>query len=225
VQRRLAALGLVIVGLVGTSSDFGSARLRAPAGHASPLAAGRVTIVAPRVAASTQPIVLYGSAEGAAPGEVVEIESKDCGTTFFRGVSETRTQLSGRWSAEFYPGITTWVRAVWKGRASKAVKVRQQPMLQFTQKPFRRHRFIVSVVARAQFWHRKVTIERYRARDRQWRTFRTVVLTSQNAPGQIVWTSGEFTARLPKGTLLRAVLPAPQARPCYLAGTSLVLRT
>jgi hypothetical protein len=70
-----------------------------------------------------------------------------------------------------------------------------QPMLQFTQKPFGRHRFIVSVVARAQFPERL---------------------------GQIMWTSGEFTARLPKGTLLRAVLPAllpggHEPRPTHLA--------
>jgi len=219
------ALGLVVAAVVGATSDFSSASSWAPDQDASPLVAGRVTIHAPSLVPSDHPIPLYGTAEGAASGEMVEIESKDCGTTFFRGVSATRTQRAGQWSAEFYPGITTWVRAVWRGRASKAVRVRQQATLHFTQRPFRRHRFVVSVVARAQFWHRKVTIERYRPRDREWQVFRTVLLTTQNAPGQIVWTSGEFTARLPEGTALRAVLPASEALPCYTSGTSLVLRT
>jgi hypothetical protein len=225
VERKLVALGLVVVALAGVAAEFGSASSRPSDQDSSPLAAGRVTIHAPSLVPSDHPIPLYGTAEGAAPGDMVEIQSKDCGTTFFRGVSATRTQRAGQWSADFYPGITTWVRAVWKGRASKAVRVRQQAALQFTQRPFRRHRFVVSVVAKAQFWHRRVTIERYHPRDREWQAFRTVLLTTQNAPGQIVWTSGEFTARLPEGTALRAVLPASEALPCYASGTSLVLRT
>ena len=71
-----------------------------------------------------------------------------------------------------------------------------------------------SVWLRAQFWHRTVTIERYRPRDREWQVFRTVLLTTQNAPGQIVWTSGEFTARLPEGTAL--------SRPARIRGPTLL---
>ena len=223
-ERKLVVLGLVVVGLAGMSA-VGSGRSLTSSGHASPSVTSRVTIVATGVAASNHPITLYGSAKGAAPGETVEIQSKDCGTTFFRGVSATRTERAGRWSADFFPGITTWVRAVWKGHASTAVLVRQRVRLEFTQKPFKRHVFVVSVVGRAQFWHRRVTIMRYHRRDREWRVFRTVLLTTQNAPGQIVWTSGEFSARFPQDTLLRATLPASQAAPCYLSGTSLVLRT
>jgi hypothetical protein len=181
--------------------------------------------MAPAFAPSDHPISLYGTAEGAAPGDEVEIQSKDCGTTFFRGVSATHTQRGGLWSAEFYPGITTWVRAVWRGHASTPARVRQQVRLELVQKPFKPRIFETSVVARAQFWRKKVVIERYRAGERRWRPFRAVVLTTQRAPGQIVWTSGEFTARLPTGTRLRASLPASQAGPCYMAGTSLVLTT
>ena len=122
VERKLVALGIVVAAVVGGTSDFSSASPRAFDLDTSPLVAGRVTIHAPSLVPSDHPIPLYGTAEGAAPGEMVEIESKDCGTTFFRGASATRTQRAGQWSAEFYPGITTWVRAVWKGRASKAVR-------------------------------------------------------------------------------------------------------
>jgi hypothetical protein len=83
----------------------------------------------------------------------------------------------------------------------------------------------VSVVAKQQFWRKKVQIQRFDRRLGRWRAYKSVALTEQNAAGVFIWTSGEFTARLPKGTMLRAVLPAAQARPCYLSGTSLVVRT
>jgi hypothetical protein len=34
-----------------------------------------------------------------------------------------------------------------------------------------------------------------------------------------------FRPRVPKGTLIRAVLPLSQARPCYLAGYGPLMRT
>ncbi len=49
-----------------------------------------------------------------------------------------------------------------------------------------------------------------------------VLLTDSGGLGGApsTWTSGEFTAAVPKGTLLRATLPASEAKPCYLPGTS-----
>ena len=46
-----------------------------------------------------------------------------------------------------------------------------------------------------------------------------VVLTENTVRGT------EFRLAVPKGRLLRAVLPRAQARPCYLAGVSRTLRT
>lgn len=108
---------------------------------------------------------------------------------------------------------------------STAITVRQRAMLRFVPKANDHTRFVVSVVARAQFWRRSVHIERLNRRHGAWETYRTVVLTEQNAPGVWVWTSGEFSARLPLGTSLRAVLPDSQAAPCYLSSTSPALRT
>ena len=209
------------VAVVVACAALGSA-LAAP----SELNADDVTIAArPSVVGSDHPITLYGSVRSRRPGETVEIETRDCGQTFFRGFAATHTDAGGTWSSEFFPGITTEVRAVWKGRKSRAVKVFQRAMLRFAPKASDRTRFVVSVVARAQFWRKRIVVERFDARRSQWRRYRLVVLTKQNAPGEFVWTSGEFSARVPKGTLRRAVLPANQAGPCYLTSTSPSVRT
>jgi hypothetical protein len=105
------------------------------------------------------------------------------------------------------------------------VKVGQRAMLRFAPKARERTRFEVAVVARAQFWLRTVVVERLNRQRGTWGPYRSVVLTTQEAPGEFVWTSGEFTARLPKGTSLRARLPQSQAGPCYLMSYSLPLRT
>ncbi len=190
------------------------------------VASDDVTIAArPQIVPSDKPVTLFGAVANGEAEEQVEIQAKDCGQSFFRVVAGTTTTEGGGWSMEFMPGITTTVRAVWKGHASSQVTLRQRAILRFAPKASDRTRFVVSVVARAQFWHRKVHIQRFDRRLGTWKLFRSVLLTEQNAPGAWTWTSGEFTARLPKGTMLRAVLPASQAQPCYLAGTSLPVRT
>lgn len=190
------------------------------------VASEQVTIAArPTIVPPDKPTTLFGSIDSGKANEEVEIQAKDCGQSFFRAVAGTRTEEGGGWSTEFFPAITTSVRAVWRGQASTQVTVRQRAILRFSSKPFDRTRFVVSVVAKAQFWKRKVTIQRFDRRLGRWVAFRSVVLTEQDAPGAFVWTSAEFTARLPKGTMLRAVFPASQARPCYLSGTSLPVRT
>jgi hypothetical protein len=188
--------------------------------------ANEVTIFAhPPVAASDSPITLSGTVRSGRPGELVDLQAKDCGQSSFRIVQSARTQSGGRWATTFFPGIGTSVRAVWKGHTSTPVRIGQRAMLRFAPKANDRTRFVVSVVARAQFWRKKVVIERLNRERGVWRHFRSVVLTSQQAPGQFVWTSGEFTARLPRGTMLRALLPQSQAGSCYLLSYSLPLRT
>ena len=186
----------------------------------------QVTIAArPTIVPPDRPVTLFGAIDNERGGEEVAIQAKDCGQSFFRVVSGATTREGGGWSTEFFPAITTTVRAVWTGRASSQVTVRQRAMLRFVSKPADRTRFVVSVVARAQFWRRNVTIQRFDRRLGRWDRYRSVILTEQRAAGSWVWTSGQFTARLPRGSMLRAVLPASQAGPCYLSGTSLPVRT
>jgi hypothetical protein len=67
---------------------------------------------------------------------------------------------------------------------------------------------------------RAVTIERLDTRSHGWRTLRLVALTSYGEYAEAI-----IPVTVQRGTTLRAVLPASQAKPCYLAGYSKVVRT
>lgn len=218
--RSVVVAGVAMVLLLG--QDVGGVADAAPEAdrQAVPTIAARPSIVAP-----DHPITLHGTLPSRRGGELIEIRTKECGQSFFRAFSTTRSDAGGTWSAEFFPGITTQVRASWRGRASRVIVVRQRALLRFAPKASDRTRFVVSVVARAQFWRKSVRIERLERPPGTWRPYRSVRLTTQHSPGTWVWTSGEFTARVPSGTLLRAVLPQAQAGPCYLESTSLTVRT
>lgn len=199
------------------------------AAAATPTAAApdAVTIFARPSIARDVPVTLFGSVDSGKAGEVVDIQAKDCGQQAFRGVAGATTGEGGGWSMEYVPLITTTLRAVWAGRESAPITIRQRARVAFSRPPGwpgAAKAFRVSVVAKAQFWRKRVLIQRFDRRLGTWTTVRPVVLTETAAAGQFVRSWTEFTASFPKGTLLRAVFPLAQARPCYLAGYSSLLR-
>jgi hypothetical protein len=193
------------------------------------VASERVTIFArPNVVRDFRGTTLYGSVENRREGEGVTVQAKDCGQPSFRVVAGATTSEGGGWSTTFYPQITTTVRAVWKDDTSTPITVRQAAGVALTKHVGGELR--VYAGGRKSFWRKRVRIERFDARLGRWRLARTVLLT-RSAPargqGPQVGTSGSwasFKPKLPKRTLVRAVLPLSQARPCYLAGTSRAVR-
>ena len=192
------------------------------------IASERVTIAArPSILAANQRVTIFGSVENGQAGELVTVEAKDCGATpaFFRDVASATTNEGGGWSTEYLPRISTTLRAVWKGTASAQITVRQRPSVGLRRLPS--GRFRVAVGGKAQFWRKRVLIQRFERRLGTWEIVRSVVLTESGGhPGSgeaVSWA--EFRARIPSGSLIRAVLPRPAARPCYLAGYSKLLRT
>jgi len=171
---------------------------------------------------SMTPIFISGAVSSRREGESVTIEVKDCGQRSFRGMFVVDTHAGGTWSSEFYPGINTSVRATWGGASSTPVAIRQQPRI------FLRHltgkRYEISISAKMPFWRKKALFQQ--RRQGAWRTIKSVVLTEQAAVGNAgaVWTSGRFTATVPRGAQIRAALPAAAARPCYVAGVSAPVR-
>jgi len=185
----------------------------------------------PRVELSVRPTklgplqnaLLTGAVSSGRTGESVVIQAKACGLTSFRNVRVIRTGPGGRWTQEFGPGVNTTLRAVWKGVRSAPVEVRQAPNVQLDQLSARE--FEVGVGSLGHMWRKRVEIQR-RAGGR-WARLKSVLLTdTYTSPGSSgVWTDAHFTATLPRGTVLRAVLTAAQARPCYLRGVSNTVRT
>lgn len=189
-----------------------------------------VTIVArPAILGRGQKLTVAGSVDSRAAEEIVTIEAKDCGQMSFRELAAARTGKGGAWTTELSPGITTTLRAVWKGSVSAPVTVRQraQVLLKRTRSAAA---FEVWVLAKQQFWHRRVLFQRLNRRVGTWSTIKTVVLTETGANDPTgrtgtIWSRATFRAPVTRGSLVRAVFPLSQARPCYLAGYSQDLRT
>jgi hypothetical protein len=175
------------------------------------------TLLEPR-----QFVQLRGAIDPGRQGEIVEIEVRDCGQQLFRGVAGTTTEQGGAWAYAIRPEISTTIRATWKGEGSNLIAVQQRPSVYLVVRSG--GRFEVGVVGKVPFWHKRVTLQRRSSG--AWKNVRQILLTEQTAeaPGTVftgrVVTSAIFRARFPRGTLLRAVLPISQARPCYLAGIS-----
>jgi hypothetical protein len=189
------------------------------------VASERVSINArPLVSDQRTPITLFGAIVERKAGEVVDIQAKDCGQSFFRGVTGTQTREGGSWSTEYTPGITTTLRAVWNGVASAPVVVRSQVFVNLSRRGTS-NRYSVSVSGKVPFWRRQVLLQQ--RRNGNWTTVRKVVLTETGAPPGVGWitTWADFRASFPRGSQLRAVLPASQAKPCYLSGVSSTVRT
>jgi hypothetical protein len=177
---------------------------------------------------SRGPFTLYGSVPTDKADEIVTVQAKDCGapTATFRDVAEARTREGGSWSLEFSTGITSTLRAVWKGNVSSQIIVRQRANVRLLPLASRSG-FTVTITGRTQFWRKRVLFQRFDRRLGTWKLVKAVVLTETGGfpgyGGAATWA--EFRASLPKGTLVRAVFPRSQARPCYLAGYGPLLRT
>jgi hypothetical protein len=171
----------------------------------------------------TQNAFLTGGVSSGRTGETLMLQAKPCGSTSFRNLFVFRTGPGGRWSREYGPGVNTVVRVRWKGAFSAPVTLRQAPLVQLDQTSTRE--FEVGVGSLGMMWRKRVDIQQRTGG--RWVRVRSVVLTkTYSSPGQSgVWTDADFTLSVPRGTVLRAVLPAAQARPCYLGSVSNPLRT
>lgn len=193
------------------------------------VASDQVTIFARPMIVSGFPVLettLYGSLANGRSGETVEIQAKDCGSSTFRSVGGTQTRDGGGWSMPYRPGITTTLRAVWKDTASSQVTVKQRARPYLVNRPTS-NAFYVGVSGKRSFWHKRVLIQRLDPKTRRWVDVKKVLLTDTSAistPVSEVSTSAEFMVKLPKGTLIRAVTPLSEAKPCYMGGVSPIAR-
>ena len=187
-------------------------------------------LVRPAVVVGDQSTTVAGTVESRRADEIVTIQANDCGpvTQGFRDVAEARTEEGGSWSIPFYPRINTVLRAVWKGDTSVQVPVRQRAWVYLIPRSVASGKLHVGVSAKVSFWRKRVLIQRFDRRLGRWTTIRSVVLTETgfaNPQTGAVSAWAEFkSSTIRKGSLLRAVFPLSQARPCYFAGVSKILQ-
>jgi hypothetical protein len=161
-------------------------------------------------------------------GEIVTVQFKQCGLypERFRDVGEAETAASGSYSIETWQRVQPVngvYRAVAGSRVSTEVPVRARPLVQLERRASARV-WSVRVTAAVQFYKKRVLIQRFDRRLGTWATVKRVVLTEQVGGGAFVHSRAEFRARFRRGTTLKAVLPVSQAKPCYLAGYSKLVR-
>lgn len=182
------------------------------------VAADRVTIaVRPAVSVVGVFVTAFGTIDSGRAGESVTIQAKDCGNTFFRVFAGASTEAGGSWSTLITPQIKTVLRAVWNGETSNEATVRVQVFLQLRQLSPTRFR-VGPTGYGSRFIGKLVTIQRFDQRLGRWQKVK-VVKAGETDFGT------KFTLRVPKGTRIRALFPTSQAGPCYVGGTSPVVRT
>jgi hypothetical protein len=182
------------------------------------VAAGRVTIaVRPAIGSRlTSQVTVFGTIDSGGAGESVTVQAKECDNSFFRVFAGASTEAGGTWSTLIFPNITMTLRAVWNGETSNEVTFRRRAWIQLYRLAGSATRFRMYVGPR--FAGKSVSIQRFDQRLGRWESIRRV-------PAHGTSEGTRFTLRTPKGTRIRAVLPTSQARPCYLSGTSPVIRT
>ena len=169
-----------------------------------------------------QPTTIFGAVSSGREGEDVTIQAKDCNLKTFTGVQVITTGEGGAYTSSFGRGINSTIRAVWKDEASPPVELRQQPHVQLRR--LGGSRWQIGIGSRWQFWHKKALLQRRVGS--KWVTLKTVLLTDvySQAGASGTWTEEKFRFRAPRGWTLRAMLPADQAKPCYLAAASDTIR-
>lgn len=181
--------------------------------------------VAPNVAAWGTAVTLRGSVTSGRADEGIELEERRCGspTLTWTTVAGTHTEPGGGWELRWSAPITVTMRAVWRGNTSNVVTIRARPGVTIRQAT--RTRFLVDVRAVKNFEGKTAVLERFdRARGR-FVAVKRFRLTDSGVAGISTVSTARVTASVPRGSLVRAVVPRTSVSPCYLAGYSNQLRT
>lgn len=164
-------------------------------------------------------LTIYGSLLGGNGAQLVTFEAKECGVAgSFHVAGGATTTATGSFSnsTQLGPGVTTRYRARWRDVVSNVVIVHVAPRLDLQSNG---HRLTVSVSGSGYWRGKRITLQRFGSG--RWLTIRVVTLRETFGNGALV----SARARLPKRTLVRAILPRSQARPCFLPAVSNTART
>jgi hypothetical protein len=205
---RLAVLGLLLASLgLGFGADQDDITIR----------------TYPSIVNWDQRVIVSGIVTPAKANESVTVQGKECGVpgVFFRSLWGASTNEGGGWEAEFYVRTKTVLRAVSGSDVSPDLTVRVRAAVYLAPMPGKRGRFRVWVGGVVRLVGKRVVIERFETATRKWRAVQSIVLDERFGAG---YKEG-FRIAVPKETTVRALLPLSQAKPCYLAGYSKLVRT
>jgi hypothetical protein len=172
----------------------------------------------PAIVGMLSQVALSGTTGSAKAGQTVFVQAKECGASFFRVVAATTSAAGGGWATSAPAQITTTFRAR-VGRAySRPAVVRKRAVLSLTKLPSGRI-FLVRSFGGSTLIGKTIRIERYTASG--WVLVQRATLRRSDIFGVV-----ETTVRIRRaGLLVRAFIPLAEAKPCFVAGASNVIRS
>jgi plastocyanin len=169
------------------------------------LAASRTTVI------YGQTTTLSGQLTSKRSGEIVELWAQAFGQSAFLKVTQVTSTDNGSWTVTVKPTIKTVYQVRVRNASSQSVTINVKPKITLGYSAVTRL-FTVRALAASSFAGKVVTFQR-RSSLGQWVSLKKLTLNSTS--------TARFRATLPKGrTAVRAILPATQTLPGYLAGVS-----
>jgi len=203
---------------------------------------GTATVTAPPAAvtlSASQGTVTYGVGSTVSgtittqqSGQKVDILQQLCGETAFKVVTTVTTTAGGAFGYLAHPTKNTTYQARFKPAnaaavTSPAVVVKVRPRLALRRLGL--GKFSMQVTAADSFVGKVVLFQRYVAATAKWRTLKTVILKTQlqsAVPYSVSYVAGSSVKlKLKRGFRVRAVLVPAQAGTCYLAATSVTIKS
>jgi hypothetical protein len=203
--------------VVTASNDFGSVSStsnqtdvvssnKQPASVKSTITASRAVTIC------CQAVRLSGTVSSQKADESVLILARNSDCVAPVMIKFATTDANGNWTASVRPHIETTYRAQAGSEPTAGITVHVRPRVGLG---ISGRRFTTKVTARDSFAGSVVLLQRHAGH--RWVTVQRVVLNLRS--------SARFAATLPRGSsMIRAVLPASEAGPGYLAGISKTLR-
>lgn len=183
-------------------------------------AAGLTIAASPRLVTYLGATTLSGALSTAQPNERVAVRAQACGSTSFASLATVTTTTGGAWTLSARPQRTTVYEAQSRGvTARTTVTVRPRVSL----RKLTRGRFAVRVSA-AQAFGGKIAVLQRRTSTGSWVRVRYVTLRVMGGTAPTVISGANVRANLRVGTRVRAVIGSAQVAPCYVAGTSNIVR-
>jgi hypothetical protein len=186
---------------------------------------GTMTIRAPRkTVVYGSALTLVGGLVGVRPGEPVTLVESPFARAPLTRPNAAVTTAAGTWAYRVRPIVQTAYRAQISGRTSDPVTVSVRPRLRFGR--IAPGRYSLRVYAARSFAGRFAVLQQWNPRRHRWVNTRRLYLKATGLGVQpTVVSATTVRIRVRRGLLFRVVLPAGQAAPGYLNGTSNRIRT
>jgi hypothetical protein len=193
-------------------------------------AAGAAPPVTLTLAASA-PTVTYGTAVTLSgvlstqkSNQAVAIQATECGSTKPSRAATLKTAANGAFTGPVTPTIGASYQATYKAAKSPAVALTVRPLLELTK--VATGSYTAKATAGQALTGKFVLFQRYKKLRKRWVQVKRLPLGAA-VPGTTkpaMVSSVSFKAKLPRGTRVRLMISALQAKPCYVAATSKSLR-